>query len=261
MTHDVIDRLVRPANPVPDPKMLEAVEMPTLDVHRREEMLEQQVEVGGQVVEKRGRGPLIGIAAAVVVLIIGGLVLFRATDGSDVATGRTPVEIATDYVGAYSAFDVERVASMLADGAEVLPWEAWEPRDWQADLRYLEAAGFQLLVGECRENSQDSEGVRVNCEYDAHGLGSDQIGMDPFGGNVFRLVIEDGLVVSSTMGFNFTEFADAMWFPFQSWIQAFHPEDFAVLYEEATLSRQTDDAIALWEQRVLEYVEYVNDQS
>ena len=52
-----------------------------------------------------------------------------------------------------------------------------------------------------------------------------------------------------------------MWFPFQRWIQASHPEDFAVLYVESTLSRQTDEAIALWEERVAGYVEYVNDLS
>ena len=84
MTHDVIDRLVRPANPVPDPKMLEAVEVSTPDVQRREEMQGQQVEVGGdRAAEKpRRRGPLVGIAAAVAVLVIGGLVLIRATDES-----------------------------------------------------------------------------------------------------------------------------------------------------------------------------------
>jgi hypothetical protein len=260
MTHDVIDRLVRPANPVPDPKMLEAVEASTLEMQRREEMQGQQVDVGGHVDETRSRGPLVGIAAAVVVLVIGGLALIQLTDDSDVAAG-TPTEIATEYVEAYGAFDAEKVASMLAEDAEVLPWESWEPRDWQADLRYLDAAGFQFTFDECIEQTSEAGVVVVHCPYEAVGLGSDQIGMDPFGSHVFRVGVEDGQVVSSSMGFNFSRFADGMWFPFQAWIQAFHPDDFAVLYVESTLSRQTDDAIALWEERVQGYVDYVNDQS
>jgi hypothetical protein len=258
MTHDVIDRLVRPANPVPDPKMLEAVEVSTPDVQRREEMQGQQVEVGlDRAVERRGRGPLVGIAAAVVVLVIGGLALIQLTDDSDVAAA-TPVEIATEYVEAYGAFDVERVAGMLAEDAQVLPWESYAPRDWRADMRYLEAAGFQLMFEECVEQPGESEAVTVHCGYAAHGLGSDQIGLGPFNSHVFRVVIKDGLVVSSGMGFDFSEFSGAMWWPFQEWIQYFHPEDFAVLYESPDLSRQTDEAIALWEQRVQGYVDYVN---
>lgn len=255
MTHDVIDRLVRPANPVPDPKMLEVVEVSTLETDRRERMLEQKVEVD-RVDETRGRGVLIGIAAALVVLAIGGLALLSSRD-SEVAVARTPVEIATAYVEAYAAFDVERVAGMLAEDAQVLPWESYAPRDWRADLRYLEAAGFQLMFEECVEQPGEFEAVTVHCEYAAHGLGSDEIGMDPFPSHVFRVAIEDGLVVSSNMGFNFSSFADGMWFPFQAWIEAFHPEDFAVLYVDEHLSRQTDDAIALWEQRVQGYVDYV----
>jgi hypothetical protein len=241
--------------------MLEAVEVSTPDVQRREEMQGQQVEVGlDRAAEKRGRGPLVGIAAAVVVLVIGGLALIQLTDDSDVAAA-TPVEIATEYVEAYGAFDAEKVASMLAEDAEVLPWEAYEPRDWRADMRYLEAAGFQFMFEECVEQPGDSAAVTVHCQYAAHGLGSDQIGMEPFGFHVFRVAIEDGQVISSDMGFNFSSFPDGMWFPFQAWIQAFHPDDFAVLYVDEHLSRQTDDAIALWEQRVQGYVDYVNDQS
>jgi hypothetical protein len=240
--------------------MLEAVEVSTLPVHRREEMQQQQVAVD-EVREKRSRGPLVGIAAAVAVLVIGGLALIQWTDGPDVAADSTPLEIATAYVEAYAAFDVETVASMLAEDAEVLPWEAYEPRDWQADLRYLDAAGFQLILKGCVEQLPVGDSITVHCAYDAHGLGSDRIGLDPFEFHTFQVVVEDGLVTSSDMGFNFSAFADTMWFPFQTWIQENHPGDFTVLYVTETLSRQTDEAIALWEERVPGYVEYVNDQS
>lgn len=260
MTYDVIDLLVRPANPVPDPKLLEAVDVTPLDSQRREEMQGQQVEVD-RVDQTPGRGPLIGIAAAILVLLIGGVAVFQAIDDSDVAAERTPAEVANEYVAAYGAFDVEKVGSMLAEEAVVLPWEAYEPRDWRNDLRYLEAAGFHLNFDDCVQFVSESSAVTVHCEYVASGLGSDQIGLDPFPFHVFRLTIEDGLVTSSDMGFDFSQFSTTMWYPFQSWIQSSHPEDFSVLYVNEGLSRQTDEAIALWEERVQDYVEYVNSQS
>jgi hypothetical protein len=256
MSYDVIDRLVRPANPVPDPRMLEPVDTSALHVQRSEEMQTQQVEVD-QVPEKKGRGILIGIAAAVV-LVVGGLVLFQMTDQEEVAQS-TPLETGTAFVEAYAAFDAETVESMLAEGAEVLPWEAFNPRDWETDLRYLEAAGFELILGECRELPGGTDEVRVNCDYQAHGLGSDRIGEGPFDGHKFRLVIADGLVVSSDMGFDFSEFSGAMWYPLQEWIQENHAQDYPVLYVHEGLSRQTDEAIALWGERVDDYVEYVNN--
>jgi hypothetical protein len=257
MTYEVIDRLVRPANPVPDPRMLEPVDVSVLQHERREEMQTQEPIQVDSVKESSRRGWLIGAAAALVV-VIGAGVLFQMTDDSEVAS-QTPTEIANAYVEAYAAFNVEGVESMLAEDAEVLPWEEYEPRDWKTDLRYLEAAGFELIPGECRELPGRTDGGHVNCEYDAHGLGSDQIGEGPFGGSAFQLVITDGLVVSSTMGFNFSQFHGAMWSPFQIWIQENHPDDFAVLYVDEGLSRQTDEAIALWEERVADYVEYFNN--
>jgi hypothetical protein len=255
MTHDIIDRLVRPANPVPDPRMLESVEIFALLKEGKVEM-QTQIEVE-HVEEKSSRGGLIAIAAAVAVLI-GGVVLFQLTRDSEVAAEPPPLEVATAYVEAFGAFDAETVGSMLAPTANVLTWEG--RNDWRRDISYLEAAGFQFTFHECRESPpQLSGGVRVHCEYDAHGLGSDRIGLEPFGGSVFRVIIDDGLVVESNMGFDFTSFHGVMWRPFREWVQATHPEDFPVMYVDPNLSRQTEESLALWEERVADYVEYINN--
>jgi hypothetical protein len=213
-----------------------------------------------RVMQGRSRWLLVGIAA-VGQVGIGGLASLQIDDDSRIAAAPTPIDIATAYLEAYAAFDVEAVASMLADDAEVRPWEAHvQLREWEPDLRYLQAAGFLLIIGECREQPSLSEGSSVECPYKAQGLGSDQIGEGPFGGSSFRLVVADGHVVWSDMGFNFSEFGSTMWFPFQNWILENHPGDYAVLYVDEFLSRQTDDAIALWEERVADYVEYVDGQ-
>lgn len=255
--------LFRGANPVPD---LDSYQAPVPDVtaylgrieQRSREVTDLKTKPGDTRLRRPAKAAWSGLAIAAVLGAI--FILFQATDRTDLAAERAPLDIASEYVEAYREFDVDRVESMLAADARVLPWESYSPRDWKSDLRYLEAAGFQFLVGECSEAPWSGAGVKVSCDYEAHGLGSNQIGLEPFSGHAFELVIENGLVRNSFMGFDFSEFSGSMWWPFQDWIRENHPEDFDVLYEEANLSRQTDDAIALWEQRVEDYVAFVNDQ-
>ena len=86
MTHDQIDRMVRKANPLPDPTALEPVDASVLTtpLERRMDMQTDNREVtegGGQ---NRSRGPLVGIAAAAVILMAG-LVFFLTKDDAQVA--------------------------------------------------------------------------------------------------------------------------------------------------------------------------------
>jgi hypothetical protein len=86
MTHDQIREMVRRVNPIPDPTMLEIVDVPVLTtpLERRMDMQTDNREVtegGGQ---NRRRGPLVGIAAAAVILIAG-LVFVLTRDDTPVA--------------------------------------------------------------------------------------------------------------------------------------------------------------------------------
>ena len=76
MTPDQIDKLLRHANPVPDPTVLEPVDASDLLADRRrvEMETEERVEVEGETETSR-RGLILGIAAAVIA-IIGALILF-----------------------------------------------------------------------------------------------------------------------------------------------------------------------------------------
>jgi hypothetical protein len=84
MTHDQIDRMVRKANPLPDPAILGAVDAPVLTTERRTEMqTDDRVVVEGGGPSAR-RGPLVGIATAAVILVAG-LVFFLTRDETPVA--------------------------------------------------------------------------------------------------------------------------------------------------------------------------------
>jgi hypothetical protein len=84
MTHDQIDRLVRRANPLPDPNVLTPVDVPVLTTERRMEMQTDDRVMAGGGGRSRSRGPLIGIATAALILVAG-LVLFLTRDDTPVA--------------------------------------------------------------------------------------------------------------------------------------------------------------------------------
>ncbi len=100
MTHDLIDRMVRQANPVPDLKVLEAAPASVLELQRRTDMqTENQIEVDPQ-----SNGPNWNLwlaIAAIAAVVIGALFLLRpgptapVVDQPEVPATTTPIETTT----------------------------------------------------------------------------------------------------------------------------------------------------------------------
>lgn len=87
MTHDQIREMVRRVNPIPDPTMLEIVDVPdlTTPLERRTDMqIDDRPGTEVPADRNRRRGPLVGIAAAALILVAG-LVFFLTRDNTPVA--------------------------------------------------------------------------------------------------------------------------------------------------------------------------------
>jgi hypothetical protein len=93
MTHDQIRELVRRINPIPDPYMLKAVDAPVLVTERRTDMQTDSREATEQRGQSRWRGPLVGIAAAVAILIAGSIFLLTNDEPpvAEPAPNATPI--------------------------------------------------------------------------------------------------------------------------------------------------------------------------
>jgi hypothetical protein len=208
-------------------------------------------------------------AAAVGLAVITALLIIQSRDEAP-ATDQTPVaagaqentvnaraeKVATGFVEAYGAFDVEQAMTYLADDATIAVLGA------QDDLRllssWLEATGYQQIVDPC-EGVGNSASGSIRCTFAFHALRSGELGRGPFGGSSFDLVVRDGKIVHASQDWEIEKFSPQVWEPFANWVSAVHPKDAAVMYQDDSHSgvRLTRESIRLWEVRTLEYVEEV----
>ncbi|HEU4917834.1 MAG TPA: hypothetical protein VFV13_14850, partial [Acidimicrobiia bacterium] len=82
MTHDQIREMVRRVNPIPDPSMLEIVDVPdlTTPLERRTEMQTDDRVIVEDSGKNRLRGPLVGIAVGAVILVAGAVFLLTRNE-------------------------------------------------------------------------------------------------------------------------------------------------------------------------------------
>jgi hypothetical protein len=210
---------------------------------------------------------LLGAAAAAVLLIALIVVLVQSRDDAP-ATAKAPVvaetpentvnaraeEVATNFLEAYGAFDVERAMTYLADDATIASMGADD--DPRLLMSWLEATGYQQMLGSCEQVGNSASGS-IRCPFEFHALRSGEIGRGPFGGGSFDLVVRDGKVVHVSQGWEIEKFSPQMWEPFATWVSKAHAKDAAVMYldENLTAVRLSEESIRLWERNTQRYVD------
>lgn len=200
--------------------------------------------------ERKKIGALAAAAAALV--LIAALLIIQSREGapaSDQAEG-----VATGFLEAYGAFDVEQARTYLAADATIASMTAQD--DLRLLLSYLEATGYRQILNSCEEVGNAGSG-NVRCTFRFHALRSSEIGRGPFGGSSFDLVVRDGKIVRATQIWEIEKFSPQVWEPFANWVSKAHPKDAAVMYDDETHSnvRLTGKSIRLWKLRTQEYVE------
>ncbi|MDP9494057.1 MAG: hypothetical protein M3P87_02360 [Actinomycetota bacterium] len=258
MTIEQIDRMVRASNPVPDPRALEPVDLSTLRVtqQRSGDMQTQNRVETDKGPDRPQPGLLIG-AAAVVLLLIGALVVFQNREAPEEPVASTAVEVATSFLEAYAAYDVDQATTYLADGTDISTLGG-SLQVWRLRNEFSKAVGFKMLLDSCEPIASSATGTKMRCAYDYHSFLSDEIGRGPFSGNWFDLTILDGKIVTITEQFSIggeDGFSSTMWEPFAQWLVENHPDDLLVLYTDSSqsLEMRTQESIPLWEQRIQEW--------
>jgi hypothetical protein len=204
--------------------------------------------------------------AAVAVVLIAALLIIQsreeapATDQAPVAAearentvNARAVEVATGFIEAYGAFDVERAMTYLAEDATISV--LGEQDDPRLLISWLKATGYEQIVDPC-EQVVNSASSSVHCTFAFHGLRSGEIGRGPFGGSSFDLVVRDGKIVEASQTWEIEKFSPQVWEPFANWVSTAHPKAAAVMYTDGshTNVRLTEESIPLWERYTRAYV-------
>lgn len=161
------------------------------------------------------------------------------------------VEVATSFIDAYGAFDVDEAITYLARDAAVSGFlEPLRPNN-----SWLEASGYKQMLESCEQQGSSASGTTLRCTFDWHGLRSDEIGLGPYSG-WFDLTVRDGAIVQALLDLDIGDFSSQMWEPFAEWVFTTHPEDAKVMYTDESLSNQrlTKKSMKLWEKRIVDYV-------
>ena len=266
--------LLAECNPVPDVAALDlSGDLPTtrlveLDTRSRE-MTELDSEQSATTTAS-GRHRLI-LGAAAVAIVMAAVILLRATDTAPVAAPNdalvtdqptaSPVEVATAFVEAYGAFDIEEATSYLAPDANL----AGFGEDWPLNRKFLDFIGFELILDSCDVEAVTDFSTRVRCTYDYHALRSEEMGLGPFSGSYFDLPIQDGEIISVYQQFDYmaSGFSSLMWEPFAAWVADNYPEDAAIMYADwpnQSMQALTDESLSLWEQRSWDYAAKVTPE-
>jgi hypothetical protein len=212
-------------------------------------------------------GKRIGALAAGALVLIAALLIIQSREDAP-ATDQTPVaaeapqntvnakavKVATGFIEAYGAFDVERALTYLADDATISV--LGEQDDPRLLISWLKATGYEQIVDPC-EQVGNSASSSVHCTFAFHGLRSGEIGRGPFGGSSFDLVVRDGKIVEASQTWEIEKFSPQVWEPFANWVSTAHPKDAAVMYTDGTHTnvRLTEESIPLWERYTRAYVE------
>jgi hypothetical protein len=241
--------------------------MSTQDVNPDPVVLDRQHKRQGRWSRGKRMGAL-AAAAVALVLIVASVGCQSGEEAT--ATDQTPgaaeaaentvnaraVEVATGFLEAYGAFDVERARTYLADDATIASMGAQD--DLRLLISYLKATGYEQILGSCEGLGNSSSGS-IRCPFDFHALRSGEIGRGPFVGSSFDLVVRDGKIVHASQDWEIEKFSPQVWEPFANWVSTVHPKDAAVMYQDDSHSgvRLTSESIRLWDLRTREYVEEV----
>jgi hypothetical protein len=186
----------------------------------------------------------------------------RSTDepAGDPGDGASAI-VATKFLDRLAAYDFEGLTSYLAEDAVVTLSEPTRDRsELLRQVLWSSAAGYRIVSRECTDGAGSAERSVVLCDFEYHGLGSDQLGKGPYGGATFRITVENGRIVSAVMTnpYETNGFQDEVWDPFANWMATKHSEDAALMYADwPDFARQAIDARSteLWAQYVQAYIE------
>jgi hypothetical protein len=166
------------------------------------------------------------------------------------------VGVARAFVEALDSWDGAAAGALLADGP-LVDFIATTPDELAALADWYRATGFRMDISVCQEPAGPPR--TVICNYAFENAWSDALGVGPYSlRNNFKFTIEDGHVTELTSTFDTTEYSSEVWDVFYEWMLNNNSDGIAIMYDRTgpdQMPIMTPEAIELWEQYTIEFVE------
>lgn len=206
-----------------------------------------------------------GVAAAIVVLVIGSVGLYASQRAADEPTdqpttvttlveGSGELAVAESFAQARSDGDAESVLVLLADDAVVSMGPASSKGEIAMEMRWQEATGLAFSFDRCesQDGSAGDAKARFSCFVSWTGAVAASLG---HGTDSFEYSVEvaDNKIVSAVL-VDLGEYSATTWRPFLTWMQENHDSEIAAMYTPEWHAVLTDESIELWTLRTAEFV-------
>ena len=259
MNHDVVERMVKAANPVPDHTVFAtpAVDSLLADDERKAEMETIQRDKAGPEPDKKGWGRLLPAAAALAAAIVVVVGVIAVTSSDDVASD--PVAEAEALVGGWGSFDLSVLDSIPEDAmVSNEDWENVERSTLEDEMLYRQGVDWPFEVEECSEGIATQAGPVINCDLTHDPSWTRAQGLGPYPAEAI-VRFADGEVAEFRVSLD-VSYAPEFFLPLRAWIIEQHPDDVDELYPVSRNYTLIDPvARELWAEYTAEYITQLDD--
>jgi hypothetical protein len=255
---DAAVRVMRDANPVPDPVSLaNAMENSAvfLDVTKEATQMDTYEETNKKPDEGRslGGGLRIAVAAFVAVLLVGAAAIFLLQANDD-QSAAAPEDVTTEFIEAQNAGDGAAVFALFAPGATVEDAAVVDTSELVKRLDWYSALEWDWTPTECTESTAGAA-TTVTCSYTHENAWTRALGVGPYDAGEATYVVESGLITSFVYEFDDLGFSQEAWDPFLYWVLRHHPDDLTTIVPDYCCTPAwTPGAVVLWAEFTEEFV-------
>jgi hypothetical protein len=185
----------------------------------------------------------------------GGLALFeqRVPEFAAVST-------AIRFIEARNEWDDDTVRSLVADDAVIIHNRyTFEGVDdvHLATAEFERIAEWRYLQPQCTATMTARRPADVTCTYLMQNALSEALDQGPYRGSTFQFTVADGQIQEVTDDFEYSQYSYQVFQIFLGWLEDTHPGDGDVMFvtvDGDLVGRLTPEALALWEQRLPEFI-------
>jgi hypothetical protein len=202
-----------------------------------------------------------GVAASAVLITVAVVAMTRGGDDADrvvaVDETRQAIDLAQEFVAARDRWDGEAVRALVADDAEIVgESQVTAADDYLVNAEFERVTEWRFRDAECAA-TEVGPPIEVTCTYVMENAWSQALGVGPFTGSSFTVLIDDGQIQQVTHSFDVNLFSPQVFEVWVQWLNDTHSDDVDTMYDftgPVPIAHSTPEALNLQEQYTDEFI-------